>query len=347
MNMRHIQLAGLSLAATLALAACGGEAEVADGEDNGVAIRVVTMVVEAGPFEDWGQYSAELRGADDATLAAPAPAGGRVRGIAETGKSVTRGEALCDIDGDLYDASLKQARAAYELARGERERARGNVEDGFVGKAALDRAELDYQNARTAVFQAERAHADSRCEAPFDGVLVSRFVERHQSVAAGTPTVRVANLRALEARVAIPEAEAAAYREGQQAEFTTLAGGNGPRVSGVIAGIDRSVESRNRVVHARVRLENPSGALRPGMIGRIGVLRRSYDAAIVVPSTAVLRLQEGTAVMVVRNGTALQVPVTLGPARNGDVVVESGLEPGDRIITAGAFQVSEGTRVEF
>ena len=77
------------------------------------------------------------------------------------------------------------------------------------------------------------------------------------------------------------------------------------------------------------------------------MLRRKYDNALVLASSSVLRLQEGTAVMRVVDGRARQVPVTLGPSRGDSVVVVEGLSAGDRIISTGAFQVSDGTRVEF
>ena len=52
-------------------------------------------------------------------------------------------------------------------------------------------------------------------------------------------------------------------------------------------------------------------------------------------------------VMRIEKGRAHQVPVTLGPSRGDSVVILSGLSAGDRIITVGAFQVSEGTRVKY
>lgn len=350
-KQRHIHLAAPA-AFAFALAACGGgngESEATSLEaDSTTVVRVVTSVLEPREFEDWGVYSAELRGVDDAVLTGPAPGGGRVDAISATGTEASKGEALCDIDSELYGARLKQAQAAVELAGGDLDRARDNVKEGFVGKAALDRAELDYQNALASRIQARRAHADSRCEAPFAGVLVSRFVELHQAAAAGEPTVRVANLSRLEALVSIPEAEAAAYREGQRARFTAINGRNGgPPSFGRISSLDLAVESRNRVVRARVQLDNRAGALRPGMIGRVGILRRVHEDALVVASPTVLRLQEGTAVMAVRDSLARQVPVTLGPSRGDSVVVLSGLAAGDRVITTGAFQVSDGTRVEY
>lgn len=334
------------------IAACGGGAEEGNDKkvlaDSTASIRVITSVVQPRVFEDWGVYSAELRGVEDAQLTAPTPGGGRVSKVSETGASVAKGAPLCDIDSELYGALLKQAESAVALATGELARAKENVKEGFVGEASLDKAELDNQNARAALFQAKRAYADSRCEAPFAGVLVSRTIERHQTVAPGAPTVRVANLSRLEALVSIPEAEAPDYREGQRAEFTVVSeGDDASPMPGVISSLDRSVESRNRVVNARVRIENTGKDLRPGMIGRVGVLRRRYEKALVVASTSVLRLQEGTAVMRVENGISRQIPVTLGPTRGDSVVVLSGLNAGDRVITTGAFQVSEGTKVEF
>jgi membrane fusion protein (multidrug efflux system) len=336
-------------ALTVLVTACGGghgEDSKKVTADTAAVIRVVTTVVKPRAFEDWGQYSADLRGVDDAVLTAPVPGGGRVNMIADIGKTVAKGQALCDIDTELYQAQLRQAEAAVELAKGEADRAQDNVRDGFVGKAATDKAQLDLQAARAAHFQAKRAYADSRCEAPFSGMLVSRFVEKFQSAAPGASTVRIAALGRLEALVSIPESEAFDYREGQRAEFVLLQDGSKP-VLGRIESVDRAVESRNRVVTARVRLDNPGNVLRPGMIGRVRVLRFSHEKALVVPSQAVLRLQNGTAVMRVKDGKAQRANVVLGASQGDLVLIKSGLEPGDRVITAGAFQVSEGTKVSF
>jgi multidrug efflux pump subunit AcrA (membrane-fusion protein) len=67
----------------------------------------------------------------------------------------------------------------------------------------------------------------------------------------------------------------------------------------------------------------------------------------VVPSNAVLRLQEGTKVVIVKDGKAMQVPVKLGPAAGEMVVIEEGLSEGDMLVTVGAFQVSTGTLVKY
>ena len=120
MKPQYLKLATI-LAASLLIAACGGKKDKKAGEDSKKvyadstkAISVVTTVVQPVPFEDWGTYSAELRGTDDAVLAAPGPAGGRVNKVSSVGTVVSKGQALCDIEADLYGAQLKQAQAAAE-----------------------------------------------------------------------------------------------------------------------------------------------------------------------------------------------------------------------------------------
>jgi RND family efflux transporter MFP subunit len=339
---------GLSVIAVLALAGCKkkeGAKEEGKAAASGEAIHVVVSVAQARPFEDWGAYSADLRGGEDATLSAPMQ-GGRVNQISEVGKSVAAGQALCDIESAKYSAMLAAAKSQVEVAKGELERQKVNVEKGFVGKAVLDQAELAYQQARVGMLQAQRTYEDSRCQAPFAGVLVSRLVERFQSVAPGAPTVRIAATNRLEAVVSIPESEARDFKEGQTAEFS-LVQDTARSFTGKLKSVDRAVEERNRTVTARIEIPNPGNALRPGMVGRARILRRKLTAAVVIPSTAVLRLQEGTMVMLARGGKAQEVPVKLGPSAGDSVVIENGVAAGDTIVTTGAFQVATGSRITY
>ena len=327
-----------------ALTGCDKKAEAKEEGKDAASIRVVADTVRTRPFEDWGAYSADLRGAQDAVLTAGM--GGRVSKIEEVGRAVKAGQALCDIESSRYGAMLQQARSALEVAKGEMERNKVNVEKGFVGKAVLDQSEFAFQQARVGVLQAQRAYEDSRCQAPFNGVMVSRLVEAFQTVPPGAATMRVATTDKLEAVVSIPESDARDFKEGQAAEFEVVQDST-KVIPGRLKSIDRAVEVKNRTVTARIIINNPGNTLRPGMVGRARILRRKYDQAVVIPSQSVLRLQAGTAVMLIRDGKAQQVPVHLGATSGDSVVVDSGISAGDVLITMGAFQVSTGTKVNF
>lgn len=312
--------------------------------DSGV-VKVVVTEVKEGPFEDWCSYSADLRGIEDAYLTAPYQ-GGRVNSVKAVGTRVKAGEALYDIDSSKYEAALQAAKAQVEIARGDMERARANVEKGSIGRSALDAANLVYQNARMALAGAQRAYEESRGEAPFDGILVSRAIERFQTVAPGVQTVRLSKTDRLEAVVSIPETEAFSFTEGMKTRFRLLQ--NPDRTyDGTLKSIDRAVDTRSRTVAARIELANADGALKPGMVGRAHILRHVYTKAIVVPTTALLRLQNGISAMVVENGVAKKRDIRIGVTSENSAMIAEGLYAKDLLIASGAFQVSDGTRVNY
>ncbi len=331
-------------------AGCGakgknGPGAAAKQAADSVFIKVVVADVIERPFEDWGSYSADLRGIEDATLIAPNQ-GGRVNALREVGTRFKAGESLCDIDGDKYGAALEAAKAQVEVTNGDMERAKVNVEKGSLGRSALDGANLAYQNARMALATAKRAYEDCQCQAPFDGVLVSRNIEKYQTVAPGTPTVRVSRIDHLQAIIALPETEAFSYEVGMKTEFRLL---QHPEqvFEGTLSSRDQAVDSKSRTVTARIIVTNRDRMLRPGMVGRAGILRHLYKKAIVIPSTALVRLQNGISAMVVENGVARQRTVQVGATSGDSTLITGGLHEGDKLIVIGAFQVSDGTRVNY
>jgi membrane fusion protein, multidrug efflux system len=320
----------------------GHKAEI---KADSVAVKVVVATIAERSFEDWGSYSADLRGVEDAVLTAPNQ-GGRVAAIKPVGTRFATGDALCDIDGDKYEAALEAAKAQVEMTRGDLERAKANVENGSLGRSAIDGTNLAYQNARMMLATTKRAYEDCHCQAPFAGVLVSRTVEKYQTVAPGTPTMRLSRIDQLEAVIALPESEAFNYRTGMKTEFRLL---QKPELAfeGKVSSIDQAVDTKSRTVSARIVVINKNGILRPGMVGRANILRQKYDKAIVIPSTALLHLENGLAVMIAENGVALQHIVKAGATAGDSTLVSEGLAAGDKLIVTGAFQVSDGTRVSY
>ncbi|MFH0920638.1 MAG: efflux RND transporter periplasmic adaptor subunit [Fibrobacterota bacterium] len=353
MKMRMVAagmtLAGLCLAAA-GIAGCGGKEKAKDAAADSTSrdssvVKVTVVDVKEVPFEDWGSYPADLRGIEDANLTAPYQ-GGRVNSIKPVGTRVKAGEALCDIDGEKYEAALQAAEAQVEVTKGDLERAKVNVEKGSLGRSALDGANLAYQNARMLLASARRAYEDSRCQAPFDGVMVSRAIEKFQTLSPGVLTLRLSRLDRFEAVISIPETEAFLYAEGMKTEFKLLQDST-RSYDGRITSVDGAVDARSRSAIARIEIVNRDGRLKPGMMGRARILRRAYAKAVVVPSASLVHLQSGISAMVVVNGMARQRELKIGAESGDSAMVIQGLRPGDKLVISGAFQLSEGTRVTY
>jgi RND family efflux transporter MFP subunit len=150
----------------------------------------------------------------------------------------------------------------------------------------------------------------------------------------------------LEAVILIPETRAFSYAEGMRAEFRLLQNENRP-YKGNLTSLDRAVEARTRTVTARIEIDNKDRLLKPGMVGRVRILGRTYSKAVMVPSSALLRLQNGIFAMIVENGVARQRIVKVGASTEEKTQILEGLKAGDLLIVSGAFQVSDGTKVSY
>lgn len=332
-------------AASLLMVSCNAKEEATPAQTNKEAVvSVVVDTLKATAFDEWVSYPAELRGIQDVQLTAGG--GGRLMQIAEVGTWVKEGDALCDIETARYSATLEQAKAAVELAQGELSRAEANVKAGSVGKASLDKAKLDFEGARVGLLQATRAYEDSRCQAPFNGVVVARSVDKFATLPPGSPTVRLARTDKLEALISLAESDLSSYAKGSKVRF--LVPGNGDvEYPGSLRSVDLAVDSHTRTALARLEIINRKHTLGPGMAGKALLLRNSYKAALVIPSTAILRNENGPFAMVAENNVARKHELTLGPADGDSVVVLKGLKEGDLLITVGSFRASEGTKLKY
>ena len=335
-----------SLLALAALSGCKKEepAKTSVHSSDTSVVPVVASLVVPVPFQDRASYTADLRGSDDAVLVTTAA--GVLHSVAKVGAHVQAGQSLCDIESDRYLAQLNAVKSQMDAAKNQLDLVRKNVEAGSVGKIALDAPTTQFYSAQSSYLNAKKQYDDSRCLAPFAGTIASRSVERYQTVGAGTPTFRLVRQDAFEAVFSIPEAEIRGVQPGMSAEFYLL---DSPEsvYSGRLSAVDAAADAKNRVMTARLSLANRGGVLKPGMVGRVALLRRSYAKAVVVPSASLLRSERGVTAMVSVGRKAHEVQVQLGSAQGDSVLVLSGLKAGDTLIVQGAAQVSEGTRVKF
>lgn len=330
---------------SLALLGCGKE-KSSNGHDlvkNGEAIAVTATTLKAQKFENWQEFSADLRGSEDVQLVTRI--GGKLERLAKVGQRVGAGQSLCGIETSRYQAMVNQAQAALALAQSEDNRMRANVQAGSLGKDALLKTKLDIENARVALVNAQTNLRDNQCPAPFAGVVVSRAAEDFQFVAPGMPLLRLANDQKLEAVISIPEMQARFLKAGQTAQFSLVTDPN-VQLTARIANVDLAADARTRTYKARLEIPN-QGGLKIGMVGRVRILTSTYEQAIMIPSAAVLRMQDGIYAMVVgTNSKAEQRKLELGESSGKMVHVLSGLAPGDKLVSSGAFRLTAGTALK-
>jgi membrane fusion protein (multidrug efflux system) len=122
----------------------------------------------------------------------------------------------------------------------------------------------------------------------------------------------------------------------------------------VLTAINPDLDPSTRSVALQATLDNQDQALRPGMFARVEVLLPEEQSLLVIPATAVLSAPYGDSVFVIESkpgkdgkpeSTVWQQFIRTGRARGDFLSVESGLKPGDKIVSSGVFKLRNGMPV--
>jgi membrane fusion protein (multidrug efflux system) len=334
----------------LGLWGCGGGQAEGSEEESGYTrvLNVEVATVEVSSFTETIRLTGTVQADKDVVISAEES--GVIREImVDKGHRVQTGQAIFRMDSELLKAQVDQARALSNLARETWDRRKRLFEEDRVG------SELVYLQAKYAAEQAaanlsflEERLARTVIRAPISGVLDSREIEVGTMVGVGTPVARIVDHDPMKVTGGVPERYATDVRTGTEATvtFDVLPDST---LSGRISYVGSVVNPRNRTFPVELRLPNPGGLIKSEMVANVMVVRRTLEEAMVIPQEALIRVEDGFIVFVVENEGGVDLvrsrPVELGPSQQNEVVVLSGIEPGDRLIVVGQQTVAAGDRV--
>ena len=329
--------------------ACGqaGGAEVPDGpEDRARTINVEVIQVEPQSFTHFVRVVGTVEAERDVTVSAEE--GGVVEALlARKGATVRPGQALLKIDDDVLQAQLEQAASQASLAAETWERQQRLWEQEHVGtEMAYLQAKYNAETARAQAKVLSERVERTTVRAPVSGILDDRNVEIGSMVAPGAPVVRILDVDTVKIVGGVPERFAADIERGSDVTVEVEALG-GRVYTGAIDFVGSAVDGDNRTFRIEVDVPNPGMGIKPGMVADVKIARRTLDSALVVPRNAVLRRETGYVVFVAEptgEGTyrAAARPVVPGATRDDSVVIDEGLEPGDRVVVIGQQTLAHG-----
>jgi membrane fusion protein, multidrug efflux system len=345
----------LWIGATLAFVGCG-KAEAGDGTSDGQVaegallegsarlINVEVSSVGTREFVEVIRLTGTAWANQDVTISAEEA--GVVRSvIRDKGSEVKAGDWLLKIDDRILTSQVAEARAQSEFAMQTWERRKRLYEEDQVGSelAYLEAKYLAQQTAARLATLEERL-SRTMVRAPIQGVLETRFVEVGTMVGVGTEVARVVNLDPVKIIAGVPERYAADVEVGAEARvyFDVLE----EPYTGTVSYVGATVDPRDRTFGIELLMENPQAVIKPEMVANVELVRRVVSNAIVVPQEALIRVESGYVVFVVDESETVESrPVEVGASQRNEVVIESGLASGDRLIVVGQKLVAAGDRV--
>jgi RND family efflux transporter MFP subunit len=178
---------------------------------------------------------------------------------------------------------------------------------------------------------------------PIAGTLTSVLVRAGDFVTLGQQLAVVATPGKLRVKFAVNSENIRFVRNG--AEVRIVSDVVADTLSGRVISIAESADPATRSFQVEAMIDNHESAYRPGMFVNIQVVEQDLPNVLAVPRGAILKLDNKDVAFVVVNGVAKRREVTLGPELEGRVVVLSGLQPGDTLVTLGQSYLDEGFKV--
>jgi membrane fusion protein (multidrug efflux system) len=327
-------------------------------------VGVVTVLQQDVPVvHEWignldGFVNAEIR---------PQVEGYVLRQVYKEGSTVRKGQPLFEIDPRQFKASADQARAA--LARDAAARDKAKLDVGrytpLAAQKAISQQELD--NALAALRQAQ-ANVDAsqaaldratlnqdwtRVTSPIDGIAGIAKVQVGDLVNGQRVMTTVSTVDPIKVFFSATEQEFTTWAR----DWASKGGGKGSLELVLSDGsvysrrgdpllADRSVDSRTGTILVAGTFPNPEGILRPGQFGKVRAAVAMEAKALLVPMKALTDVQGTSQVAVVGRDNKVDIHIVrTGPRVGSLVVVEQGLNPGDRVIVEGIQKITAGQLV--
>lgn len=261
------------------------------------------------------------------------------------GQTVKKGDVLISLRDKEQAAHVREARARAKLAEEIFRRITALQQKEVSAQAEYDKASAELEVARAEVQLREVELNKTKVRAPFDGVVGARRVSPGERVRRSTILVRIDAVDRLQLVFAVPEIGVPFVRTGMPVKISVK-----PfpeiRFDGEVFFVSPTLDAATRRLTLKAWVPNPGRKLQPGLFAQLEVQLALRENALVVPDSAILVDQTGSFVWRVgSDGKASRAPIEIGLRKAARVEVASGLEAGDRIVSAGTQKVTEGSAV--
>ena len=313
-----------------------------------------TIAVAVAHEEQWRDslFAVGSINAEQGIIVTPEVSGTVVEIAFASGANVTKGDLLVKLDSDTEDAQLRAAEAQADLAKVSAERMRKLSADNAASKSELDQAEATFKQASANADMIRAALDKKKIRASFTGQLGICQVSLGEQIPVGKAIVSLQALAPVFADFSLPQQDLGKISTGLAVHVTSDTF-PGKFFDGEVAAINPDLDAATRSVGIRAKLANADKLLRPGMFVRAEVVMPGDAKVLVIPSTSLLSAPYGDSVFVIEtkveggktNSTVQQKFIKTGRAQGDFVSVISGLNPGDKIASAGIFKLRNGMSV--
>jgi RND family efflux transporter MFP subunit len=354
--MKKTAIASL-LVFIVALSFCSKKKESVDLQQKPLLVKVEHP--QKGTLAKYFNYNGTVSAWKTANIAPDAS--GRVgRILKKQGDRVAQGELLATLDMTALELQQKQARAAvavaeiaYQNARLNDERMKKMLENRAISqmqyentRLALEAADTQLKSAKATLDLVDYTARNANMKAPFAGIIASKNMEEGDMInpmmGMGQSILTLMDLSRVKIAVDAPAEEIEKIRIGQKC-LVRISTRPGEIFYGEVYSKNLAADPLSKTFKVEIKVENPDMKIKAGVYADISIEYVRHEGVYLLPLSALLSGDKE--VMVDENGVARKRAVTVGLSDDSRFEVASGLQPDERVIVEGNYDLKDGTAV--
>lgn len=301
------------------------------------------IVVKAQTFDNTLSLSGSIEANEQVDIRSEVS--GIVEGIYfKEGSTISKGQLLFKVNDLELRAQLAQAKTKEGLASENERRAKLLLQKEAISQEEYDISRADYKLAQAQIQLIQAQIAKTSVRAPFSGKIGLRSISPGTYITPSILVAKLVNSGKLKITFSVPEKYANQIKANSNLSFTVT--GSTKSYLAKVYAIEPEVQIATRTLQVRALAENKDGTLLPGTFANVELPLDIIKDAIVIPTEAIIPVQDGKKVFISNNGKAKEVMVETTTRTDASILVLSGLKVGDTVLTSGVMSLKEETSVK-
>lgn len=270
---------------------------------------------------------------------------GRVIGLYfKEGAPVAKGSLLLKLEDNDLQAQLKKLQVQLAIAQKTEERQKQLLAISGISQQDYDLSLLAVNNLRADIDIIKTSILKTEIRAPYSGTTGLRNISLGAYVSPATEITTIRDIGNLKLEFTVPERYGAAVAAGKNVQFSI--DGSQQKWTARVLATENNIETETRSLRVRAVVNSTGGKLISGAFAKVQLLLDKNEAALMIPSQAIIPQAKNKKVVRLKDGLASMEVITTGIRDTAMVEITSGLKTGDTVLISGLLTTKPGSKVK-
>lgn len=264
--------------------------------------------------------------------------------LVDVGNVVNKGQSLVRLDNTLLKLQLQTIEVQIEGLEADLNRYTILAKADAIQGVQLEKTELGLRSAKVQRATLLEQINKTTVKAPFDGVVTAKLSEEGAFAAPGVPLLQITDIKILKFTVNVPENELSKFKINQSYSLIVDAYSD-ILLTGKATLIGSKANMGNSFQIQFTVNNTPDLKIKSGMFGKVNLKNATQEKGIIIPASAIVGSADQPQIYLIKNGKSILYSITISKRIQNKVVVLSGLNEGDVIVTDGFINLFDGATV--